>query len=222
MDTSPNRRRPRAFLQNRRAQVLQAFLIVTYLVVYTAALSAAAIGPTVLALLRHPASFETAPHRAVAAANELFFFEERFWPIAVVLIVVFGLHSIYMSHRVYGPLVRVRAEADLVATGDLTRRVVFRRGDQLSDLQDSMNDMIEAMDSRVAAAQIAARDCEGGLRRLHEAQFTGSPAGRLAAHEQMVAEFEALKRRLDDFKTSANPAGARAEEGEPPQVAIAS
>jgi methyl-accepting chemotaxis protein len=197
-----NRRRKGSLLLNRRAQLLQALLIVTYLVAYTVALSAVAIGPTVVALLRYPESFAAAPQRAAAAATELFFFEERLWPLAVVLVLLFGLHSIYMSHRIYGPLVRVRAEADRVAEGDLSRRVVFRKGDQLSDLQDSMNDMIAATDTRVAAVQRTARSCAARLRRLHEAQFTGSPRSRLDAYEEMTAEFNTLLEHLAEFKTT--------------------
>ena len=202
MPDRSNRRRKSSLLLNRRAQLLQALLIVTYLVAYTVALSAIAIGPTVVALLRYPESFAETPQRAVAAATELFFFEERLWPLAVVLIVVFGIHSIYMSHRIYGPLVRVRAEADRIADGDLTRRVVFRNGDQLGDLEDAINDMISATDARVAAAQRAATSCSARLRRLHESQFTGSPAGRLDAYEEMAIEFEALAERLAAFKTT--------------------
>jgi len=202
MQEQQNRRRKGSFLLNRRAQLLQALLIVTYLVAYTVALSAAAIGPTVVALLRYPESFAATPQRAVTAATELFFFEERLWPLAVVLIILFGLHSIYMSHRIYGPLVRVRAEADRVAEGDLSRRVVFRKGDQLSDLEDAMNDMIAATDVRVAGVQRAARRCSARLRRLHESQFTGSPATRLDAYEEMAAEFDTLVERLSEFRTT--------------------
>ncbi len=198
-------------LLNRRAQLLQALLIVTYLVAYTVALSAAAIGPTVVALLRYPESFAATPQRAVAAATELFFFEERVWPFAVVLIALFGLHSIFMSHRIYGPLVRVRIEADRVADGDLSRRVVFRQGDQLSELQDAMNDMIAATDARVAAAQRAARTCSARMRRLHESQFTGSPAGRLDAYENMAADFSSLVERLAEFRTTEGSAETGAE-----------
>jgi len=213
MQEQQNRRRKGSFLLNRRAQLLQALLIVTYLVAYTVALSAAAIGPTVVALLRYPESFAATPQRAVTAATELFFFEERLWPLAIVLIILFGLHSIYMSHRVYGPLVRVRAEADRVAEGDLSRRVVFRRGDQLSDLEDAMNDMIEATDVRVAAVQRAARTCSARLRRLHESQFTGSPATRLDAYEDVAAEFNTLLERIAEFKTTDGGAENGVEDG---------
>lgn len=213
MEDQLTRRRKGSLLLNRRAQLLQALLIVTYLVAYTVALSAVAIGPTVVALLRYPASFADTPQRASAAATELLFFEERLWPLAIVLIVVFGLHSIYMSHRIYGPIVRVRAEADRVAGGDLTRRVVFRKGDQLSDIQDAMNGMISATDARVAAAQRAAACCSARLRRLHESQFTGSPASRLDAYEEMVTEFDALVAQIAAFKTTNGGAedGAEAE-----------
>jgi methyl-accepting chemotaxis protein len=190
MQDQRNRRRKGSLLLNRRAQLLQALLIVTYLVAYTVALSAVAIGPTVVALLRYPESFAASPQRAAAAATELFFFG------------IFGIHSIYMSHRIYGPLVRVRAEADRVAGGDLSRRVVFRKGDQLSDLEEAMNDMISATDARVGAAQRSARTCAMHLRRLHESQFTGSPASRLQAYEEMATEFAVLADRLAAFTTT--------------------
>jgi methyl-accepting chemotaxis protein len=213
MAAMPDRRKPASLVQNRRVQLLHALLIVTYLVVYTVALSAAALGPTVVALLAEPERLEQAPEQALAAAAELFLFEERVWPIAVVLILVFGLHSLAISHRVFGPLARVRSEAPAIAAGDLRRRFRFRKNDHMLELRDALNEILEGLDERVGWTQAATESCRARLEDLHRSQFAG-PAARLAAYESFAAELERLEAGLAVFQTSARDAmAARAAAG---------
>ena len=204
----PNRRRPRSILQNRRAQLIHALLIVTYLVVYTAVLSAAALGPTVLTLLTDPGRFEGAPDRALAAAAELFLFEERVWPLALLLILACGIHALHVSHRVFGPLARVRKEAPSVAAGDLRHRFRFRRNDHMSELGEALNQMVAGLEERMAGAQSAAARCRAQLEELERAQF-GSARARQEAIATLGAGLSRLDAHLAAFQTAVPAAPVR-------------
>ena len=202
--TSPSphdRRRPSSLLQNRRAQLLNAFLIVNYLVVYTVALSVVSLGPTVFTLLHSPRAFVDDPGRATAAATEILLFERRVWPFGVVLIALFGLHSIAISHRVFGPLAQVRGLAQRVAAGDLTGRARFRKNDHLQDLSDSLNAMLSALDAQVGEAQAVHADVLRRIDELHRAQFS-SAAERMQAFEALREDLVRLRGILDTFSTT--------------------
>lgn len=195
-----NRRRRRSLLQNPRAQLILALLIVNYLVVYTVALSALALGPTVVLLLGNPRALVEDPGQAAVAATELVLFEDRVWPFAVLLIALFGLHSIAISHRIFGPLVQVRELARRVAAGDLTCRAAFRSSDNLGDLSESLNRMLSTLDTRVAAVQSACDATTQEIDQLHRAQF--STAGdRMAAMTQVRHELGRLQSALAVFST---------------------
>jgi methyl-accepting chemotaxis protein len=205
MDTTPNRRRARSILQNRRAQLTHALLIVTYLVVYTVALSALALAPTVINLLTDPAPFEGAPDNALAAAAQLLLFEERIWPAAIALILIFGLHSLHISHRVFGPVPRMQAEAGRVAAGDLRRRIQLRTDDHMAGLSEALNEMFATLDHRLGEAQAALRACEEQMGGLARAQFT-SPSDRQRAIEDLKVEVARLETQLAAFQTTSTTA----------------
>ena len=205
---SPNRRRRRSLLQNPRAQLILALLIVNYLVVYTLALSALALGPTVVLLLGNPRVLLQDPGQAAAAATELVLFENRVWPFAVILIILFGLHSIAVSHRIFGPLAQVRELSRRVAAGDLTGRAVFRSSDNLGDLSESLNRMLAALEARVSAVQAACDATSEQIEHLHRAQF--STAGdRLEAMTQVTRELGRLQSALAVFGTRESFATSR-------------
>jgi methyl-accepting chemotaxis protein len=196
-----NRRRTSSLLQNRRAQLLNAFLIVNYLIVYTVALSAVSLGPTVVSLLQAPRTFVEDPGRATAAATELLLFESRVWPFAILLIALFGLHSIAISHRVFGPLAQVRSLAQRVAAGDLKTRARFRKNDHLEELSESLNTMLVALDAQVGEVQAAHAEALRRLEELHRAQFA-SASDRMQAFEALRDELLRLHGALDTFQTT--------------------
>jgi len=207
MDKTPNRRRVRTILQNRRGQLIHALLIVTYLVVYTVVLSVSTLAPTVITLLADPAPFEGAPDSALAAAAQLTMFEERVWPVAVALILIISLHSLHISHRMFGPMTRIRSEAALVAAGDLRRRVHFRQGDHMGEVSEALNEMIEALDRRMSEVQATVADCGVRIEELKRAQFT-SPSARHQALDDLGAEVARLETQIGAFQITSTPAAA--------------
>jgi methyl-accepting chemotaxis protein len=59
------------------------------------------------------------------------------------------LLSIFLSHKVAGPLYRVERFIKSVAKGDLSTKLRLRRGDELQDLADAINDMTDDLKNRV-------------------------------------------------------------------------
>ncbi len=108
----PNRRRSLLVgrLQHR-------FLIfqVAYFLVFTAVFATVIFGPLVIDLLD-----KTTPSAERAAAAEQFLaLHTRVWPALLVVLLLFGFHSLLISHRFAGPLFRFRRTFELVAGGDL-------------------------------------------------------------------------------------------------------
>jgi hypothetical protein len=171
-------------------------LIVTYLAVYTLLLSAVALAPTLLALNGDGA-------RATAAdAAELFLFQNRIWPVALLLILGCGVHSILVSHRVFGPLTRVNQEAKLIGAGDLSRRIRFRKNDHMAELRDALNGMVGALDVRMEQVHLARARCRHRLEQLEHGMLARGGADRRALLEQLLADFSELESALAPFRTS--------------------
>ena len=63
----------------------------------------------------------------------------------LLILAVFSIAGIFLSHRVAGPLYRVERVAEELSKGNLDIKVQFRKSDELRTLADSLNKMIEGI-----------------------------------------------------------------------------
>lgn len=61
--------------------------------------------------------------------------------------IVFFL-GIRQSHRIVGPMNRIKRTLEAIGTGDLSQRIVVRQGDALEDLAKSINQMADKLQQR--------------------------------------------------------------------------
>jgi methyl-accepting chemotaxis protein len=90
-----------------------------------------------------------------AAATQLLYLHSRLWPAMAVVLLLFVVHAVIFSHRIAGPLHRIRRLLREVGNGDLGMEVRIRRKDLLHLEVEAINEML--------------RDLEGRVRRLDEA-----------------------------------------------------
>ena len=69
------------------------------------------------------------------------------WILGFILII--SVISIFVSHKIAGPVYRLEESTKQIASGDLTHRVHLRQGDELGDLQNAFNDMTESLSKMV-------------------------------------------------------------------------
>ena len=137
------------------------------------------------------------------AAEEFLYIDARFWPSALVLLVLIGAHSILVSHRVAGPLVGFRRVLKVVEEGDLSIRAKIRRADYLGRDAESINAMISGLSGRLREVQEDFGKTYAAWtevrRKLGEAPAVEA-AGSL---ENLGAQMEALKVRIGQFTLGA-------------------
>lgn len=56
--------------------------------------------------------------------------------------------SIFLSHRIAGPLYKLRRSMEEVAKGNFDLRINFRKNDHFIEMQDTFNDMIQHLSIR--------------------------------------------------------------------------
>ena len=66
----------------------------------------------------------------------------------VVAIPVVFFFSIRQSHRVVGPMNRIKQTLEAIGTGNFSERIVLRQGDVLEDLAKTINRMAEDLQKR--------------------------------------------------------------------------
>lgn len=70
-----------------------------------------------------------------------------FLRILIVSPLVFAL-AILLSHRIAGPIYRIKNTIDEVIKGDYTKRLYLRKTDTLKDVADSINSIIEMLEKK--------------------------------------------------------------------------
>ncbi|UCD05967.1 MAG: methyl-accepting chemotaxis protein [candidate division WOR-3 bacterium] len=69
-------------------------------------------------------------------------------PLLIILPVAFivlGIVCIFVSHRIAGPLYRLKMFMEKVENGDYTVNLRFRKGDAIHDVADSFNRMVDGI-----------------------------------------------------------------------------
>lgn len=83
-----------------------------------------------------------------------------------VLMVAFGVLA---SHKLAGPVIKLRRFLSTLTEGDFSQRIAFRRKDHLDGFAESLNRMTAAFQARRDRMRTIARDLAGRCERLQDA-----------------------------------------------------
>jgi len=100
--------------------------------------------------------------------------------VSVAVIVV----TLFISHKIAGPLYRLEQGLNAVIAGDLGHRIHFRKKDQVGVLADRFNEMTESIQQRVS-------DIKKEAAELHE------KAASLGAAEDLLAEIRQMQGKIN-------------------------
>ena len=70
------------------------------------------------------------------------------WKMVVAIIFICFV-SIFVSHKIAGPVYRFEQSANIIANGDFSYRIRLRKGDELHELAKAFNGMTESLESIV-------------------------------------------------------------------------
>ena len=68
------------------------------------------------------------------------------WPALAVLIPAAAVFSIYLTHRLAGPLFRLEQTARELIRGNLALRIRLRKGDELHELAGLLNEVLDKLE----------------------------------------------------------------------------
>ncbi|MBW2109097.1 MAG: methyl-accepting chemotaxis protein [Deltaproteobacteria bacterium] len=108
--------------------------------------------------------------------------------LALVIAAAIGV-TLFVSHKIAGPLFRFEKELHAIARGDLTKRMALRQNDQGKDMAESLNAMITSLHEKMVRIQ------EDVQRIRDAAEEQGVP-------ETLVQQLDTLRRNIStEFRT---------------------
>jgi len=124
----------RNFFIDRQFQLKYILLIIFMLLLYTIVFIGMLFIPQLLPLI-----FNSPIDEKVKAAEILLLYHENVWPAVFIVIPLFGFFSIFFTHKIAGPVYRLKTKLQQLTAWDLKSKITLRKGDDLHDLADSVN-----------------------------------------------------------------------------------
>jgi len=105
--------------------------------------------------------------------------------------------SLFLSHRIAGPLYRFERSVEEITKGNLTFRIRLRKKDEAQELANSMNRMIEELSSRISLIKGIAEELSIYIGEIRE----GSDDRQKESIQKISESLERLKKALSYFNT---------------------
>ena len=139
--------------QTKYAIGLALFIFLYSLIPFGLAFLIPYIGPAVKLFSAIP------PEEQARAAAQILALSHIAIPALMVLVIGTAIYSIYMTHRIAGPIYRFQKIVKDVGQGNLTHRIRFRKGDDMHELADVTNQALSSLDQ--ALTEIRSRGASG-------------------------------------------------------------
>lgn len=138
----------RHYFVNKKLQLKYILLTVIFLLIYTFLFVCLLLAPYMFSLVS-----DNPLHEQAHAARMLLNLHNSIWPILGIVILVMSFMTIYISHKVAGPVYRLKSILADVASGNLDVNLNLRKRDDLKDLADDMVVLINDLRTVVHALQ---------------------------------------------------------------------
>jgi nitrogen fixation/metabolism regulation signal transduction histidine kinase len=90
-------------------------------------------------------------------------FQFRMGPAALLLVFLTGFQAIVASHRVAGPLYRLRRALETLTAGDFSMRIRLRRFDQFREFEGLVNSLADKLEADRKVLRSKAQELEASL-----------------------------------------------------------
>lgn len=163
--------RRRNYYIDKKFQTKYLLLTIVLLLVYTLTFVTILFFPS-LASLSSP-SFAT---DQVEAARTLLLLHAEVWPAVGISILILGVVSIFVTHKVAGPVYRIRTALTEISSGDLTTKIRLRKWDDLQELAVQVNRLKEDLQYFTQTLESHHADFSQQLAELEKKRLTTAPS----------------------------------------------
>lgn len=123
--------------------------------------------------------------------------------ILLMFLVLAAVFSIFISHKIAGPIYRFEKTLQAIAGGDLTMRVGLRKRDEFKHLADTMNQMVSELRNSFSSNRTLIEEMTGIFERIGESgsrEGSGLPSGLIQDLEKMNQTLLRLQQNIQRYK----------------------
>jgi methyl-accepting chemotaxis protein len=193
-----NIQKRRIYYIEKKFQTKYILLTIFLLLTYTFAFIIIIFSPYILTL---SLDFYSLSEKA-EAARTLLLLHSKVWPGIGGIILLFGALSIFITHKIAGPLYRLKKSLSMIVEGNLDVKVKLRKGDDLKDLAEHFNMLAEELRTFVNTVRVdydLLSEYILELEREIDAKMLTEESGRALIHK-VEANRKNIEAVLEKFK----------------------
>ena len=193
-----NFQKRRTYYIEKKFQTKYILLTIFLLLTYTFAFIIIIFSPYILTLYF---DFYSLSEKA-EAARTLLLLHSKVWPGIGGIILLFGALSIFITHKIAGPLYRLKKSLAMIVEGNLDVKVKLRKGDDLKDLAEHFNMLAEELRTFVNTVRVdydLLSEYILELEREIDAKMLTEESGRALIHK-VEANRKNIEAVLEKFK----------------------
>lgn len=193
-----NIQKRRIYYIEKKFQTKYILLTIFLLLTYTFAFIIIIFSPYILTL---SLDFYSLSEKA-EAARTLLLLHSKVWPGIGGIILLFGALSIFITHKIAGPLYRLKKSLSMIVEGNLDVKVKLRKGDDLKDLAEHFNILAEELRTFVNTVRVdydLLSEYILELEREIDAKMLTEESGRALIHK-VEANRKNIEAVLEKFK----------------------
>lgn len=122
-------------------QLRLAFTFFIYIVIYSLILGFIIFYPLYIGL-----NAAATPEEEALISNMVLYLHKRVWPGFAVVALLAGVHAVFSSHRLVGPMYRFEKMAQELIAGNYGLRIKIRKRDEFKEMEGLLNRLAETLE----------------------------------------------------------------------------
>jgi len=180
-------------------KIQKKYVIITtfLLIIYTALISLFLFVPPALKLVSDVSLIEKEE-----AATRFLLMAEHLWPAIILSILIMAVISIFITHRLAGPLYRFESTAQRIIEGDLSTGIHLRGRDDMAHFADLFNQAIDNINGALAEMRDAEREMAKALTHMRSDPAVKGMKSLSGSIDLLVTERAKIATVLERFDIS--------------------
>ncbi len=137
---------------------------------------------------------------ALLAARRILYLHEKFWPAFLLSLFAVGCHSIFISHKIAGPLYRLDLTFKAMKEGTVPAPTPLRKGDYLYSEMENINQMLERLREKLTELQQAQAHLNRSITECKDMASHSSMNELIKKIEDLSEQGKKVEEELGYFK----------------------
>jgi methyl-accepting chemotaxis protein len=138
--------------------------------------------------------------QALATANQILYLHGKFWPALLLSFFAIGFHSIFISHKIAGPLYRFNLIFKAIKEGIVPTPIQLRKGDYLYSEMENINQMLERLRDKLTELQESQAHLNTSIKKCKDTVSHSSMNELIKEMEDLAEQGKKLEEKLRYFK----------------------